>query len=124
MLDISLNPIKPYSSLNPRTLDSNLRNHCATTGTKRFTRCRRASGGAFRRALTTRMGLVEGLGLGWGDPILRGSWVVISGVTSPLVKDITAVTLLITPLITTHEPPSIVFSYEVRGQVATRRASC
>ena len=32
--------------------------------------------------------------------------VVISGVISPLVWVITIVTLLITPLITTHEPPS------------------
>ena len=38
--------------------------------------------------------------------ILGGSWVVISGVISPLIWVITIVTLLITPLITTHEPPS------------------
>ena len=35
--------------------------------------------------------------------ILSGSWVVISGVISPLI---TTVTLLITLLITTHETPS------------------
>ena len=38
--------------------------------------------------------------------ILGGSWVVISGVISPLIWVIIIVTLLITPLITTHEPPS------------------
>ena len=37
---------------------------------------------------------------------LGGSWVVLSRVTSPLIGLITIVTLLITPLITTHEPPS------------------
>ena len=39
-------------------------------------------------------------------PLLGGSWVVISGVISPLIWVITIVTLLITPLITNHEPPS------------------
>ena len=39
---------------------------------------------------------------------LGGSWVVLSRVTSPLIGLITIVTLLITPLITTHEPPSTV----------------
>ena len=39
-------------------------------------------------------------------PLLGGSWVVISGVISPLIRVITIVTLLITPLISTHEPPS------------------
>ena len=38
--------------------------------------------------------------------LLGGSWVVISGVISPLIWVITIVTLLIGPLITTHEPPS------------------
>ena len=38
--------------------------------------------------------------------MLEGSWVVISRVISPLLWVITTVTLLITPLITTHEPPS------------------
>ena len=38
--------------------------------------------------------------------LLGGSWVVISMVISPNVWVITIVTLLITPLITTHEPPS------------------
>ena len=33
-------------------------------------------------------------------------WVVISRVISPLIWVITIVTLLITPLIITHEPPS------------------
>ena len=35
--------------------------------------------------------------------LLGGSWVVISGAISPLIC---IVTLLITPFITTHEPPS------------------
>ena len=47
---------------------------------------------------------------GWGwaktDGLLGGSWVVIRGVISPLVCVITIVTLLITPLRTTHAPPS------------------
>ena len=38
--------------------------------------------------------------------LLGGSWVVISGATSPLIWVITIVTLLVTLLITTHEPPS------------------
>ena len=38
--------------------------------------------------------------------ILGGSWVVISRVISPLIWVITIVILLITPHITTHEPPS------------------
>ena len=38
--------------------------------------------------------------------VLGGSWVVISGVISPLSRVITIVTLLITLLISTHEPPS------------------
>ena len=37
---------------------------------------------------------------------LGGSWVVISGVVSPLIWAIIMATLLITSLITTHEPPS------------------
>ena len=39
--------------------------------------------------------------------ILGGSWAVISGIISPLIWVITRVILLITPLTTTHEPPSI-----------------
>ena len=39
--------------------------------------------------------------------LLGGSWVVISGVISPLIKVISIVALLITLLITTREPPSI-----------------
>ena len=38
--------------------------------------------------------------------LLGGSWVVISGVISPLIGVISVVTLLITLLATTHEPPS------------------
>ena len=37
---------------------------------------------------------------------LGGPWVVIIGVINPLIRVISKVTLLITPLITTHEPPS------------------
>ena len=39
-------------------------------------------------------------------PLLGGSWVVISRVISPLTWVTSIVTLLLTPLITTHEPPS------------------
>ena len=42
--------------------------------------------------------------------LLGGSWVVISGVISPLIWVITIVTLLLSPLTTTHEPPSILRS--------------
>ena len=38
--------------------------------------------------------------------LLGGSWVVISGVISPLICVVSIVTLLITLLRTTHEPPS------------------
>ena len=38
--------------------------------------------------------------------LLGGSWVVISGAISPVIWVISKVTLLITPLTTTHEPPS------------------
>ena len=41
-----------------------------------------------------------------GRFLLGGSWVVINGVISPPIGVITIVTLIITPLITTHEPPS------------------
>ena len=65
--------------------------------------------------------------------VLEGSWVVISGVISPLIRDIirvtllitllisprigviTIVTLLITPLINAHEPPSSILSPAGRG---------
>ena len=40
------------------------------------------------------------------EPLLGGSGVVISGVISPLIWVIIIVTLLLTPLITTPEPPS------------------
>ena len=39
-------------------------------------------------------------------PLLGGSWVVISGVTSKVTLIITLIRGLITPLITTLEPPS------------------
>ena len=38
--------------------------------------------------------------------LLGGSWVVLSGVISPLIRVITTVARLITLLIATHEPPS------------------
>ena len=38
--------------------------------------------------------------------VLGGSWVVINGAISPLIWVRIMVTLLITPVITTHEPPS------------------
>ena len=38
--------------------------------------------------------------------LLGGSWVVISGLIIPLIRVISIVSLLRTPLITTHEPPS------------------
>ena len=38
--------------------------------------------------------------------VLGGSWVVLNGVISPLIWVILTVTLLITPVITTHAPPS------------------
>ena len=41
--------------------------------------------------------------------LLGGSWVVISGVISRVTIVITQIRGLITPLITTHEPPSIGF---------------
>ena len=40
------------------------------------------------------------------DVLLGASWVVISGVISPLIWVISIVTLLITPFIATREPPS------------------
>ena len=41
-----------------------------------------------------------------GQGLLGGSWVVIGGVISPLLWLIGIVTLIITPCITAHEPPS------------------
>ena len=38
--------------------------------------------------------------------LLGGSWVVISGIISGVTINITHITGLVTPLITTHEPPS------------------
>ena len=56
------------------------------------------------------MGLPRCDRTGWisrfkNSPVLLGSWVVVSRVISLLKWVITIVTLLITPLITTHEPP-------------------
>ena len=41
------------------------------------------------------------------EGLLGGSWLVIGGVISPLMWLISIVTLLITLLITAHEPPSM-----------------
>ena len=49
---------------------------------------------------------IDGRSLGVQGRLLGGSWVVISGVVSLLIWVITIVALLLTPLITTHEPPS------------------
>ena len=53
-----------------------------------------------------------------GQAVFEGSWVVISGVISPLIWVIIMVTLLITPLITTHEPPSS--QPRPQAQISTR----
>ena len=52
------------------------------------------------------------------ERLLGGSWVVISRVTSPLIWIVTTVTLLVTPLITTHEPPSTPLSPTGAHQLA------
>ena len=44
-----------------------------------------------------------------------GSWVVISGVISKVTVLITLIRGLITPLITTHEPPSRVSGFRTAG---------
>ena len=49
--------------------------------------------------------------------MLGGSWVVISRVISPLIWVVSTVNLLITPLITTHEPPSRVWGCRVESRV-------
>ena len=41
------------------------------------------------------------------QPLLGGSWVVISGVISRVTIVITQIGGLITPFITSHEPPSM-----------------
>ena len=48
---------------------------------------------------------------------VQGSWVVLSMAISPLIWVISIVTLLITQLITTHEPPSRAsgFGFRVYG---------
>ena len=47
--------------------------------------------------------------------LLEGSWVVINGVRSPLMWFMTIVTLLITPLVATREPPSSLERLEAEG---------
>ena len=59
-------------------------------------------------------------GSGFMD-LLGGSWVVISMTICPLIWVITIVTLLITPLITTHEPPSTVWDSGFRASALTLR---
>ena len=59
----------------------------------------RVQGLGFRFRVRINKGTVQG-------SILGGSWVVISGVTSKVTIIITHIRALITPLITTHEPPS------------------
>ena len=49
---------------------------------------------------------LQSLGFGSVKGLLGGSWVVISGVISPLTWVRSIVTRLTTLLITTHEPPS------------------
>ena len=39
-------------------------------------------------------------------PLLKGSWVVMGRVISRITRVITYIRGLLTPLITTHEPPS------------------
>ena len=48
--------------------------------------------------------------------LLGGPWVVISRVVSPLIWVITTVSLLITPLIPTQEPPSKVMRRQATGE--------
>ena len=68
-----------------------------------FSRCRFA-GDTAGVAVYEPSFLSKALGA-WGG-LRGGSWVVIHGVISPLTWDMTLVALLITPLRTTHEPPS------------------
>ena len=51
-------------------------------------------------------GVREFVDVGFLGSVLGGSWVVISRVISLLIWVISIVSLLISPLITTHEPPS------------------
>ena len=55
------------------------------------------------------------------DPLLGGSWVVISGVMSPPIWVISIVTLLIALLITTHDPQSSVADAGAAGAASGRR---
>ena len=53
-------------------------------------------------------------GLGFGG-LLKGSWVVISVVISRVARILADNKGLITPLLTTHEPPSRVWGFMVQG---------
>ena len=53
--------------------------------------------------------------------ILGGSWVVISGVISRVTTSITHIRGLITPLITTHEPPSRAHSHRLQKDASFRK---
>ena len=83
--------------------------HAIKTGNKKQGPC---FGGvlAQRPQRKRAVGATEvGLGsLGW---VLGGSWVVISGVTSTVTIVITHLRGLMTPRITTHEPPSRVLGF-------------
>ena len=50
-----------------------------------------------------------------GKLLLVGSWAAISGVISRVTISITHIRGLITPLITTHEPPSRVLGFKDQG---------
>ena len=52
------------------------------------------------------MQAVQGTGSFRDRAVLGGSWVVIRTVISPFIWVITISTVIVTPLITTHEPPS------------------
>ena len=49
---------------------------------------------------------VRGIDIWFLQGLLGGSWVVISGVLRPLIWVMSTFTLLIVPVMTTHEPPS------------------
>ena len=51
-----------------------------------------------------------------GVGLLGGSWVAINGLISPLIWVRSIVTLLITLLITTHDPPSKVQSLRLKAK--------
>ena len=58
---------------------------------------------------------------GYQKGLLGGSWLVISGVISRVTIGITHIRGLMTPLITTHEPPSRVLKGLLYGQALCYR---